>query len=1107
MNPYRVVRAGAAALVLFVSCKAQALVVQDNFTGASNQSNWLPVGNACLSASSTAAAGSGKIPGCTVVSNMSGGGYYKTSSTSLPDPVGNGALRFTSNRGYQRGGIIYNNWFPATAGIDVTWTSYTYGGNGADGMSFFLIRNPSDDPSQPVPQTLGASGGALGYACANDFSATRAMDGVANAYLGIGMDEFGNFTNSGDNGSPKGTYRAYSNAIGFRGGGNINAAFLRSSFPSLYPNPSPSDVWTACKQGYVDYGGTRVKLDGYSILIDPPYALPAGQKISATNVPWRAGAPTPSSNAWPVTYRLKITPKSLMSFSYSFNGGSWTQIANDVDLNRFSGAIPTYLTFGFAGSTGAATNFHEITCFKAQPQASSSSSATANTTQSSQIIAGTQLFLSAYHTDNWWGEVSSFPLVVDAANRVSVSTSASWNASCGLTGGTCDATGSTSAAQAPAARTILTWNGSQGSAFEWGALTQTQQTSLNASDGNGAARLAFLRGDRSQEQSSPTPAFRLFRTRNSVLGDVVNSSPVWVGPPSSAYAGLWNDSLHPAQIQPENSPAAMTYSTFKQSRAGRPNVAYVGSNDGMLHGFRAGAYTPSGSYSTSQTPNDGKEVLAYVPATVFPNLAAYTAQVYNHQYFVDAAPGSGDLFYANSWHTWLIGSMGMGGKGIYALDVTDPSESNFTEGNAGSLVEGEWSSANISCINGTACGKSLGYSLGTPVVTRFHNGQWGAVFGNGYDSENGDAALFVMLVDPGSGQKRFYSISTAWGANKDPTGQGGKNGILFATPVDLDGDNIADYVYAGDLFGNVWRFDLTDSDPAKWQVSNLGSGSQAKPLFSTPVNTLGSNGIGSKSLQPITTRIVAGPLKTSGGSRVMIYFGTGQKRPFTSASANVYATGSQAVYGIWDWNMAAWNALPTKKFVVPVNVETTPTDTLAATQLQTQSVIPESVTNSSSPGVTQYAALTSKPVCWAGSAGCVVTAQYGWRFIFPNATEQLLYNPRVSLGAVQFNSTIPFSNSAVGCDAGNDTGWSYALNPATGGNFRLSYFANDSNTFSGVSGYAINAEKASLSGSSILLTYAGQSYLCGQKTDGSGFCTQVKSPTAQPYRLTWIELR
>ena len=239
----------------------------------------------------------------------------------------------------------------------------------------------------------------------------------------------------------------------------------------------------------------------------------------------------------------------------------------------------------------------------------------------------------------------------------------------------------------------------------------------------------------------------------------------------------------------------------------------------------------------------------------------------------------------------------------------------------------------------------------------------------------------------------------------------------------------------------------------------------------------------------------------------MIYFGTGQKQSFTSANANVYATGSQAAYGIWDWNMAAWNALPTKKFAVPVNAETTPTDTLAATQLQTQSVIPESVTNSSSSGVTQYAALTSNPVCWPGLAGCTGATQYGWRFVFPNTTEQLLYNPRVSLGAVQFNSTIPFSNSAVGCDAGNDTGWSYALNPATGGNFRLSYFANDNNTFSGVNSYAVNAEKASLSGASILLTYAGQTYLCGQKTDGSGFCTQVKSPTAQPYRLTWIELR
>ncbi len=357
-------------------------------------------------------------------------------------------------------------------------------------------------------------------------------------------------------------------------------------------------------------------------------------------------------------------------------------------------------------------------------------------------------------------------------------------------------------------------------------------------------------------------------------------------------------------------------------------MVYSGSNDGMLHGFRSGGFDSTGTFTTATTPNDGAEVIAYMPGSlllspstggscstlattgsivqnihgVTPAFAGPPAQAaacvttavdfsavqYGHNFFVDATPGTGDLYYAGTWHTWLVGGLGAGGAAIYALDVTNPTSSNYVEGNAASLVIGEWTSSTISCVSNSTCGTNLGNTYGTPIIRRLHDGKWAAIFGNGYNSSTGDAGIYVMTVSGGSSTTlpttTFYYLSTG------KTGTNKNNGIGYVASADLDGDHITDYVYAGDLMGNVWRFDLTSATESNWAVSK-------GPLFTTPTG------------QPITTQVtVASGATTAGANTLLISFGTGMRNQFTNSAPVSYQTPQQSLYGVWDWNLATWNA-------------------------------------------------------------------------------------------------------------------------------------------------------------------------------------------------------
>jgi type IV pilus assembly protein PilY1 len=1181
-------------------------VISDDFTQAVSNNSWYFFNGACLTAGTgTSVASPGPLPGCSTilgnyytnttieaVTNSNGTDWYdkvlvggqngvapapagtctqgadpKTQCGStvgtLPDPVGSGALRFTNGAPYgyyENGAIISSTPFNTGQGLQVTFKTVTYRGNGggagydgADGIGFFLMDASKGNPANGI----GSIGGSLGYSCSN---VNGPGDGLVGGYLGLGIDEFGNFMNgntnlfTGTNPSPGYTilhgdngasgYGYYPNRIGLRGAGSVSWAYLHSNYGSYYPNSL-----TAIQRQYaVNWTCILGKVLNFQT------ATPGNPNNAATTVP-TAVSPQPApavldyapiaytvlpntiaaETAWarpngvPLQYNLKITQNGLLSLSYSYNGAPYAPVINAYNIASSNGSLPTSLYFGFAGSTGGSTNIHEILCFKAGPPAVSSSSASVNEKQTSEVQTTSQAYFSFYDPNDFTGRVAAYPLI-DSAGVVSVGSTANWDSECELTGlpagQTCLTTGATGAiaAQSPASRVMLTWNGvdtallpgTSGIPFEWptgssGGITTAEQAIIDAGDAlplNGN-RVNYLRGVRTNEINSS--GVGLYRARDGVLADIVDSSPTWVGPPSSPFTLFWRDRYDTTDSMLENT-GTQTYATYKSVEQGRLNVVYVGANDGFLHGFRTGSEDAQGNViNNATTPNDGAEVLAYMPGAVLntihsnatPTIDFANAQ-YQHNFYVDATPGTGDLFFQGAWHTWLVGGLGAGGAALYALDITDPLNQPFAENNASGIVMGEWSSATITCVGNTACGGNLGNTYGTPLIRRFHNGMWGAIFGNGYGSATGDAGIYVMIVDQTQGASNitFYYLSTGSGTATSP----GSDGIAAVTSADLDGDHITDYVYAGDLKGKVWRFDLTSTNPASWAVTSGG------PLFTTGG-------------QPITEPVIVASVYAAnpGTPQIMIGFGTGQRTQFTNSSAATYVAGTQALYGIWDTNFTAWNTNSPATFLALTGAPAT--ETIANLQQQTLSL------NTTTGLVTT----SNTTVAWATSCASSCNGKLGWYANLNGTsgatnvagaalTEQIVSPPGLYQSAFIVNSAIPANNSILSCSAtSTDGGVTYALNLATGGTFaagttsQSAFVAYKNTTTVGV----LSNETGSLA---IVNTKEGTTFMVGQliaptitSSTSNGVTTlttniagkqQIGLPPNVKYsRQTWVELR
>jgi type IV pilus assembly protein PilY1 len=272
---------------------------------------------------------------------------------------------------------------------------------------------------------------------------------------------------------------------------------------------------------------------------------------------------------------------------------------------------------------------------------------------------------------------------------------------------------------------------------------------------------------------------------------------------------------------------------------------YVGANDGMLHAFDG---------------NTGVELLAYIPSKVYDNLTQLTNPNYTHRYFVSGSPNAVDAFYNNSWHTVLASGLGAGGQSVFALDVTEPA--NFAQSNASSLVLWEFSDLDDN---------DMGLSYSRPSIVRMANGEWAAVFGNGYNntlndghsSTTGNAVLYIVNIETGALIKK---LDTGEGMAEDPLSLARPNGLATPSVIDINGDSIADYIYVGDLFGNLWKIDVTSSNTNQWDFA-FKQGSTPKPLF---VAKDASN-----NRQPITGTVTVSRIPNAYNT-FQVYFGTGK---------------------------------------------------------------------------------------------------------------------------------------------------------------------------------------------------------------------------------------
>ncbi|MGL5338388.1 MAG: pilus assembly protein [Aeromonas veronii] len=560
---------------------------------------------------------------------------------------------------------------------------------------------------------------------------------------------------------------------------------------------------------------------------------------------------------------------------------------------------------------------------------SSASSVTANATR---LDSNTHIYQARYNSGDWSGQLVSIPLDSDGSLG-----NIAWDAATLI--------------PEPAVRNIYTLQGGVGIPFRWDALNTTNRALFNiAGDNLGESRVAYLRGERAGEQRNGGA----FRNRSDLLGDIINSDPVYVGKRDYGYssaAGL-------TQTEREG------YQAFLGSTAitRRPPMLYVGANDGMLHGFRVA---------------DGIERLAYIPSSLLGELSQLTRPNYSHRYYVDGTPKVGDAYLGSRWKSILLGSTGAGGKAVFAIDVTAPD--NFT---ADKML---WEFTD----------SEMGVALEAPTLVRVKaDNKWVALVANGYNSTSQTARLFVLDLATGAIIKE---IDTEVGSSSEP------NGLSSPLPVDQDGDRVVDYVYAGDLHGNLWKFDLTDKNSAQWG-SALKTGNKPKPLFQA---CNGSCSAGTR--QPITMRPLA--IRHPKGG-VMVMMGTGSY--FTNDDKLVPATPRlEAVYGIWDTGA-----------------------TVLSSQLLQQSITHEFVAN----GTT-----IKFNVRVVSNRNVNYTSQKGWYLLLKSpglskgvgerAVSEMLYRHKRLI----FNTLIP---SADACDFGGRS-WLMELDPISGA--RLTYSVFDVN--------------------------------------------------------------
>ncbi|GGI54802.1 hypothetical protein GCM10011430_19760 [Oxalicibacterium solurbis] len=450
--------------------------------------------------------------------------------------------------------------------------------------------------------------------------------------------------------------------------------------------------------------------------------------------------------------------------------------------------------------------------------------ASAATSTLEPVAGDNQLFIALYRTVKWDGDLQAKtinPTTGEVSNTVVWSAQAQLDQKIATTSDT---------------RTIYTYDADASNklkAFSWAALDDDEKALfMNKCTDNllsqcpdladddartkvdeGETLVNFLRGQNGNEDQSGNTDL-LYRDREHVLGDMVGAQPVYVKKPTFPYLDT-------------------NYAAFRDvTQVNRAATVYAAANDGMLHAFDA---------------TTGAERWAYIPPMVLPNLYKLVDKNYasKHQYYVDGSPSVGDICpnaptttcQASEWKTILVGGLNKGGKGYYALDITNPASPkalwNFTD------VDDE----------------DMGLSYGNPIITKRADGTWVVALTSGYNNTSGDGKGHLYLLNANTGQL-LLKLDTTAGSSGTPSGLAKINGW-----VDTLNDNTVKRFYGGDLLGNVWRFD-TDN-------LVLPDGAEA-----TKLAELGN--VGSVGIQPITTRPLLSEIETGGTRYAVVTVGTGK---------------------------------------------------------------------------------------------------------------------------------------------------------------------------------------------------------------------------------------
>ncbi|MCB1598610.1 MAG: PilC/PilY family type IV pilus protein [Lysobacterales bacterium] len=555
------------------------------------------------------------------------------------------------------------------------------------------------------------------------------------------------------------------------------------------------------------------------------------------------------------------------------------------------------------------------------------------------ITDGTTGYTAGYDTADWSGFVTRVDLDPQTGERLGIR----WDAACLLTGGACPSTAQTNLpVRDPNTRVIVTSDGVPGSGkpFRYTNLSTRQRDRLNvdpstirldlgtwAADTFGSARVDYIRGRRTNESTS-SPRFR---ARSSVLGAVIRGQPVYVSSPVSGY----DDNFPAGSPEEVANQAGFSYARFQNDYSDRRPTVYVAANDGMLHAFDA---------------QNGRELFAYVPNAVIENfrLTKSTQVESGFTPSVDDKPVSGDVFINGRWRTIILGSMRLGGRGVYAIDVTNaPSATSATEDTE--KLKPMWEFTNVpppgntasDCAQGARHCSSLGYTYESVNFARIkYQDKWVAFVSSGYfpkeslDPASREAAASrtsLLVIDLATGTL-IREIRTTSAPQTATATFGLSQPIVY----DIGNNQTGDVVVAGDLAGNLWRFDVSSDTPSDWKVDlmfrSYGNGGAAQP---------GDQPISSGAI-PLADPLTRGPIWI---------FGTGK---FLGLPDRTAAIPEQAFYGVRDYGTCQ-TGNPTACARYPIQVNQLVTQTLVqdgdgVRRVTTANPVPETTTSAGRRG-------------------------------------------------------------------------------------------------------------------------------------------------------------